>query len=70
MYQTLTGKRPFWKKRNNNVIILSIARDETPDPSEYPELLSTDPLWNLMKRCWDPEPTQRPIMSQIVAEVR
>lgn len=65
----MSGERPFHKKRNNNLIIIAISRDETPKPVDYPQIPMTDPLWVLMNKCWDPEPSQRPSMTQVVAEV-
>ncbi|KIO31602.1 hypothetical protein M407DRAFT_19350 [Tulasnella calospora MUT 4182] len=67
---TMTGKRPFYTQRNHHMIMLAILTDQSPKPADYPELISTDSLWTLMEQCWDPEPAQRPLVSQIVAELQ
>ncbi|KIO19568.1 hypothetical protein M407DRAFT_82664, partial [Tulasnella calospora MUT 4182] len=68
---TMTGKPPFHKNLENAfAIIVLVYRGRTPAPAEYPELPETHPLWDLMRKCWDPEPNNRPSMTQIAAEVR
>ncbi|KIO15691.1 hypothetical protein M407DRAFT_86685, partial [Tulasnella calospora MUT 4182] len=66
----MTGKAPFHAIRGGvGSIIFIIMRGETPIPSDYPALAQDDPLWSLMKKCWDPQPDRRPSMSQIIYKV-
>lgn len=64
----MTGKRPFYKEPNDPSIFIAIFMDKTPQPTDYPEISPTDPLWDLMKKCWLPELSNRPSMAQVVAE--
>ncbi|KIO31597.1 hypothetical protein M407DRAFT_67786 [Tulasnella calospora MUT 4182] len=67
---TMTGNPPFYKSlANPNYIVVLVFTDVTPDPNDHPGLPSTNMLWGLMKRCWDPNPDTRPPMVQVLAEV-
>ncbi|KAG8923744.1 hypothetical protein FRC01_012400 [Tulasnella sp. 417] len=66
---TMTGRSPFWKIQNDAVIVLAVADGITPKPEDHSELPPADSLWGLMRRCWNPDPTQRPCMKEIIGEV-
>lgn len=66
---TMTGKSPFWHIRTDAVIVTTIVRGITPKPENHSELPPTDLLWNLMGRCWNPHPSQRPGMKEIIDEL-
>ncbi|KAG9044911.1 hypothetical protein FS837_007337 [Tulasnella sp. UAMH 9824] len=68
--KTMTGNPPFYKSLSNpNYIVVLVFTDVTPDPNDHPGLTPTDPLWDLMKRCWDPKPDHRPPMAQVLIEL-
>ncbi|KIO31607.1 hypothetical protein M407DRAFT_128692 [Tulasnella calospora MUT 4182] len=67
---TMSGNPPFYRSRAPAAIMLSIASNHTPQPADHPQLPERDPLWDVMRRCWSPDPTQRPSMNEIIAEVR
>ncbi|KAG8929027.1 hypothetical protein FRC01_005029 [Tulasnella sp. 417] len=66
---TMTGKSPFWRIQNDAVIVLAVADGITPKPEDHSELPPTDSLWGLMRRCWNPDPTERPCMKEIIGEL-
>lgn len=67
----MSGKAPFHQlsDRPRAVIVLKIYNNVMPHPGDHPKLISTDPLWNLLQRCWDPTPEKRPSITEIVSEV-
>ncbi|KAG8954792.1 hypothetical protein FRC00_005724, partial [Tulasnella sp. 408] len=44
---TMSGKPPFWKKRDT-AKILAIYEDRIPEPVDHTQLPPTDSLWDLM----------------------
>ncbi|KAG8923335.1 hypothetical protein FRC01_012879, partial [Tulasnella sp. 417] len=50
--------------------IIRTIRGEPPTPAEHPELPEYDTLWSLLRRCWDPNPSARPTMQEIIHELR
>ncbi|KIO27180.1 hypothetical protein M407DRAFT_73539, partial [Tulasnella calospora MUT 4182] len=69
---TMSGKAPFHQlaDRARAVIVLKIYNNVMPHPDDHSKLTSTDPLWNLLRKCWDPAPDKRPRITEIVSEVR
>lgn len=65
----MTGKPPFHGIKNNLAIIIAVNNDETPAPADHPNLDEHDPLWDLMRKCWDPDPTARPDIGKVIEEV-
>ncbi|KAG9042372.1 hypothetical protein FS837_010954 [Tulasnella sp. UAMH 9824] len=65
---TMSGKPPFWKKRDT-AKILAICEDRLPEPVDHPQLPRTDSLWDLMHACWNSEPVTRPSMSTVLQRV-
>ena len=45
------------------------AEGEVPDPKEFLELPANDPLWGLLRKCWDKDPDKRPTMKEVLKEV-
>ena len=64
----MSGKPPFFGLSDVTIILRAMA-GEFPKPEDHPGLPPTDPLWGLMRRCWDMSPTARPTMSEILCEV-
>lgn len=65
----MSGKPPFYKKTIAAAIIIAISGDEIASPADHLELPEADPLWDLLRRSWDPIPEQRPSMVQISQEL-
>ncbi|KAG8914121.1 hypothetical protein FRC00_000829 [Tulasnella sp. 408] len=65
----MTGKEPFYYHRVIAHVVIAIFQEETPDPSLYPALPSEDGLWDLMRKCWDPNPGQRSPIPQIINKI-
>ncbi|RHZ61640.1 hypothetical protein Glove_346g21 [Diversispora epigaea] len=61
MWQLTSGHRPFHDKEHGPKLILDILDGKRPEITE-----DTPELWaNLMKRCWHPDPSQRPTIQEI-----
>ena len=68
--KAFTGRPPF-SEFTNPVIISKIMDGERPArPEEAQELGLTDSLWDMAVRCWDRNPTQRPMMTEVVGLLR
>ncbi|KIO22949.1 hypothetical protein M407DRAFT_78662, partial [Tulasnella calospora MUT 4182] len=65
---TMSGKPPFWKKRDT-AKILAICEDRMPDPVDHTQLPRTDSLWDLLRTCWNSEPSARPSMPMVLQRV-
>lgn len=65
----MSGEAPFFKKRTAAAIILAICRDEAAGPADHPGLPAEDTLWDLLHRCWNAEPGNRPSIKGIIGEV-
>lgn len=52
------------------MVILAIASDQMCKPEDHPGLPADDPLWQLLRRCWNPDPQARPTAAQLIEEVR
>ncbi|KAG8899235.1 hypothetical protein FRC00_001719 [Tulasnella sp. 408] len=60
----MSGHAPFYKLKPGKAILVTTA-GSTPEPSAHPGLPPTDPLWNIMRKCWT-EPSSRPLMKDVV----
>ncbi|KAG8938822.1 Negative regulator of mitotic exit [Tulasnella sp. 424] len=57
-----TNKLPYVTVLSDVKVILAIINGEKPLPENYPELPAADPLWDIMRECWDDDPAKRPGM--------
>ncbi|KAG8920481.1 hypothetical protein FRC01_000732 [Tulasnella sp. 417] len=62
----MTNKLPYVELMSDAKVIMAIMSGQRPFPVNYPELPSTDPLWNVMEECWCEDPTDRPTMTDIL----
>lgn len=62
---TLSGKNPFWKKRNAAARIAAVCMDQMPCPKDHYPLSTGDPLWVLLRECWSVDPAVRPIAETV-----
>ncbi|RHZ74608.1 hypothetical protein Glove_220g24 [Diversispora epigaea] len=61
MWQMTSGHRPFHDQEHGPKLILDILDGKRPEITE-----DTPECWaNLMKRCWHPDPSQRPTINEI-----
>lgn len=65
----MSGKAPFEGDPPVS-FVLRVVQGEHPKTQSHPNLPSWDPLWGLMRECWDLVPQNRPAMNVVVAEVR
>lgn len=68
--QVMTGKLPYITFNSDMGVIKAIWGGATPSPEDYPELPASDPLWSVMRECWDEDPSQRPTMERLVTKLR
>ncbi|KAG8906003.1 hypothetical protein FRC01_008177 [Tulasnella sp. 417] len=64
----MSGKAPFYGLADQ-AIVRRVAQDQPPKPAHHPNLPADDPLWSLMRRCWDKTPTARPTMREVLLEL-
>lgn len=64
----MSGKAPFEGDPPVS-FVLRVVQGEHPKTQSHPNLPSWDPLWGLMRECWDLVPQNRPAMSVVVAEL-
>src|SRR5438132_4473496 len=61
MWEFTTGKKPFHDRPHNHCLITDILKGERPQiPEDTPEFYT-----ELMKRCWDHNPGNRPTAREI-----
>ncbi|KAG8955542.1 hypothetical protein FRC00_005323, partial [Tulasnella sp. 408] len=68
MLTVMSGKIPF-DGLAEQVVILRVLQDQPPKPDHHPNLPADDPLWKLMRRCWDKTATARPTMREVLVEI-
>ncbi len=61
MWELTTGCKPFANLKHDHKLIYEII------DGKRPEITNDTPEWfaNLMKRCWDSDPTERPTITEI-----
>lgn len=66
----MTKKLPYVTVLSDVKVILAIMNGEKPLPENYPELPAADPLWDVMRECWDDDPTKRPGMVAVFEKLQ
>ncbi|KAG9042373.1 hypothetical protein FS837_010955 [Tulasnella sp. UAMH 9824] len=61
----MSGKQPFWNKKPS-VTIIAVFQDKIPARADHPKLPASDPLWDLLTKCWSGDPESRPHMSKVL----
>ncbi|KAG8737953.1 hypothetical protein FRC10_007467 [Ceratobasidium sp. 414] len=70
--ETLTGMVPFSDK-NNIAVLTAVITHKIPTRPENNIPSNSrhgDILWSLLKRCWDPDPVERPSAAQVAGIMR
>ncbi|KAG8971952.1 hypothetical protein FRC05_010487 [Tulasnella sp. 425] len=70
LVEYLTRKPPFWDAKDSGVIVTRIVLKQARPSREDVDLKYAPPywpeLWDLARKCWSQEPSDRPSMSDIV----
>ena len=66
VYQVLTGNRPFYPKREVEVIHVVISGGRPPKPDNAEKVGMTEVVWELLEECWKEDRTKRPLISEIL----
>ena len=61
MWEYTTGKKPFHNRSHNHCLILDILEGKRPEITQDTPEFYVD----LMKKCWDPDPENRPTAKEI-----
>ncbi|KAG8915978.1 hypothetical protein FRC00_002193 [Tulasnella sp. 408] len=59
--ETMSGKSPFWQILKDVAIVTQVViKRQMPSPEDHPGL--EDATWELLRKCWEFEPSDRPNM--------
>lgn len=67
--ETMSGMKPFHKARTHGMVILCIVTDQMCQPEDHPRLPSNNPLWPFLRKCWSPNPEERPTAVEVIEEL-
>ncbi|KAG8972776.1 hypothetical protein FRC05_009606, partial [Tulasnella sp. 425] len=62
----MSGKAPFYQIIHKPMIMMKICGGVIPDPKAHEQLKEDDPLWDVMKSCWEFKPSDRPSMPGVL----
>lgn len=66
----MTGCAPFSKLKYAPARYMqAVMAGYMPEPVDHPQLPASDPLWPIMRSCWQRNGRQRPSMDTVVAKV-
>ena len=68
VYQVLTGKWPFFPRREAEVVYAVVSGERPAKPENAEEIGITDVLWNLLTACWCEERTARPPITEVLSK--
>ena len=66
VYQVLTGRWPFFPRREAEVILAVISGERPPKPENAEEIGITEVLWELLKECWKENKADRPTGADVL----
>jgi len=71
MLEFLTGKAPFPGLSTPQAMIKVINNEHPERPRDYDAVARglDDGMWGLMERCWDTEPSRRPVVADLVSSL-
>lgn len=69
--QVLSGDKPFKALRHDYNVIAALRKNCRPKRAEVVNLNDHIPnrVWEIMSKCWDQEPTQRPSAGEVVKDL-
>lgn len=70
--QIFTHKQPFSGVKHMTAVVIQSARGDRPPRPTDPLVIARgldDKLWYLMERCWSGEPSMRPDIHTVIAEL-
>ncbi|KAG9041114.1 hypothetical protein FS837_012725 [Tulasnella sp. UAMH 9824] len=66
--ETMTDKFPFWKIANDVQVLTEVVfKKQTPSLEDHPGM--EEAIWELLRRCWNYEPSDRPTMIEVCRAV-
>lgn len=66
VYQVLTGKWPFFPRREADIMFAVISGERPPKPENMEEIGMTDGLWDLLEWCWRGDRMARPTIVEVL----
>lgn len=70
VYQVLTGKWPFFPRREAEVMRAVISGERPPRPENAEEVGMTEVVWDLLGECWKGDRTTRPTITEVLKKFR
>ena len=70
LFQTLTGKIPFWYMIDVQAVLGVAYRNEKPKQNLYPSFPYDQGCWDIMRRCWHGDPSQREKMPGLMQSLK
>jgi len=67
--EILSGKKPFFHLSQDSSVIFQIQMGNRPKRSVYSDGTFTDPMWELLVKCWNQDPAQRPNITSVVGDL-
>lgn len=64
-FQIFSGRVPFHDRQDVAAVITVITTNERPPRPAHQQL--SDQLWEMIERCWQKDPLQRPAIREVVA---
>ncbi|KAG8948602.1 hypothetical protein FRC04_009505 [Tulasnella sp. 424] len=65
--EVMSGKPPFYKLKAGKAFLV-ISAGSSPEPSAHPKLPPSDPIWDILRKCWA-APLVRPTIREVVRMV-
>jgi len=66
VYQVLTGKWPFFPRREEEVMLAVTSGKRPPKPKNAEGIGMTGVVWDLLRECWKEDRTARPTIGQVL----
>ena len=70
VYQALTGKWPFFPRREAEVMHAVISGERPPKPENAEGIGMTEVVWDLLTRCWREDKTTRLAIAKVLKKFR
>ena len=70
VYQVLTGRWPYYPRREAEVTCAVIFGERPPKPENAERIGMTEAVWNLLKECWSEDRTVRPTITEVLKKFR